>query len=217
MVVLNDFLPINILSLKIHITNKLKEVLNEELDNFIEDVKKKRIMEKIIENIKDTLSSDYFLYLIMHDNYCTHKFKKGKKEGHYCAKKIKSNNSKKMYLCCKHDPGHIPVTKIKNNMEKNNDLHIINNINIFNDISDEKKEKEDNIDNNLYKFNNKINIQNKKINYDIGNNNKNTATHEFNNSLILNNVHKSDKFKHIKKCDWKRLDITHHTGFIFAR
>lgn len=118
MVVLNDFLPINILSLKTHISNKFIDILDDKLDYYIETstvIKKddkKRLFNDILKEIKNLFSSDYFLYLIMDSNYCTHKYKRGKNEGKYCAKKIRSSNPKKVYLCCSHDKDHVPKKKM---------------------------------------------------------------------------------------------------------
>lgn len=171
MVVLNDFLPISILSLKTHFSNKLMDILDDKLDYYIETstvIKKndkKRLFNNIVKEVKNIISSDHFLYLIMDNNYCTHKYKKGKNEGKYCAKKIRSNNPKKVYLCCSHDKDHVPKKKNISVDNTHSPMELINN----------------NIDDNN-KFKNKIEIKNdpKKKNININYNN------QLNNKVINN-------------------------------
>ena len=75
----------------------------------------KKISKKINNKIKDLFSTDHFLYLSMNDDFCVHKFKKGKNEGKFCGKKIRTNlNGKKNdYLCCSHSKEHIPTKRKK--------------------------------------------------------------------------------------------------------
>ena len=172
MVVLNEFLPISILSLKTHFSNKLIDILDDKLDYYIETstvIKKndkKRLFNNIVKEVKNIISSDHFLYLIMDNNYCTHKYRKGKNEGKYCAKKIRSNNPKKVYLCCSHDKEHVPKKKNISVDNTHSPMELINN----------------NIDDNN-KFKNKIEIKNdpkkKNINTNYNNN-------QLNNKVINN-------------------------------
>jgi hypothetical protein len=221
MVVLNDFLPINISSLKIHLSNKIRDVLEDKLDYYIETgtvikkENKKRLFDNIIKEVKNNIS-DHFLYLVMHDDYCTHKYKKGKNEGKYCSKKIRSNNPKKVYLCCQHDKDHIPQKKklenninnideaieIKNNIDENNlddeGYETNNGIGNFN-IDYINKEKK--IETQKYKINYKNEIKNKlqNVNHDLKILNKgdniiivgdSKQTNKCNNTMINNNYFK---------------------------
>lgn len=69
-------------------------------------------VNKIIKNrIKELFENNNFIYINMDDNICSHIFKKGKYEGHFCCKKITKNGNKKKYVCTKHNPDHIPVKK----------------------------------------------------------------------------------------------------------
>lgn len=195
MVVLNEFLPISILSLKTQFSNKLIDILDDKLDYYIETstvIKKndkKRLFNNIVKEVKNIISSDHFLYLIMDNNYCTHKYRKGKNEGKYCAKKIRSNNPKKVYLCCSHDKEHVPKKKnisvdnthspmelINNNIDDNNKIK--NKIEIKNDPK--KKNINTNYNNNqlnnkvINNFKTDINIKIEDIdeNYETNSNNK---------------------------------------------
>lgn len=234
MVVLNEFLPICISSLKIHLSNKIREVLDDRLDHFIETstiikkTKKNIIFDNIIDDIKNIISSDNFLYLVMHDNYCIHKYKKGKKEGQYCAKIIRSNNPKKVYLCCQHDKDHIPKKKERKGIKKNVDIEgTIETKNINNKENTKKNKKKETIEN--------IVIQKKGVSYinqDHDGNNlncdsikkkeKDTNVNIYSISDIDNyqkNMDKNVKFnennkKYIKK-KWRKLDILKDTGFTF--
>lgn len=242
MVVLNDFLPICISSLKLHLSNKIREVLDERLDYFIESstvikkTKKKNIFDNIINDIKTTISSDHFLYLVMHDNYCVYKYKKGKKEGQYCAKKIRSNNPKKVYLCCQHDKEHIPKKKKTNkniNIETKNTYNK-NDHNI--DISDSKKNNKSEIIEKLIIQNkqikdikymdhgyddNRLNYIDIKIKEKDTNININTLFDDCKKNICMKkkdkivNFNESNK-KYIKKSKWKKLDISKDTGFTFS-
>lgn len=231
MVVLNDFLPINISSLKIHISNKIRDILDDQLDYFIETSSiikkndKKRIFDNIIKEVKNSISSDYFLYLVMHDNYCVYKYKKGRKEGQYCAKKIRSNNPKKSYLCCQHDKGHIPKKKeIKRNCNnidntcatieiKSNydDIKVIEEINSDNDsniylLKEKSKNKNDNLGDlqNQEKKVKEVDDILKKDKYNKLNkiyknpNDENKINKNYNDSIINNNINNNYVEKTIK-------------------
>lgn len=230
MVILNEFLPINIFSLKTNLIKNILNILDNRIDYYIETEKpikkndKKNIFDNITEDIKNLIYSDHFLYLIMDDNYCTHKYKRGKNEGKFCAKKIKSNNPNKVYLCCQHDKDHIPKKRIKKekddnlkNIEDKNDNNYDNKNNSMLTI----KNKVDNINN--VKLNDNFNIQNsikKEQNKMISKIKLNDIKITSNNMYYkgTNNINKNkNKNKYIKKREWKKLDIIYDTGFIFIR
>ena len=160
--------------------NLLKNVINKINKNFylhelnqlkIESNLKSEITFSIIDNvnklikeeIKDLFSNDHFIYVNMDNSVCTHKFKKGKKEGYFCQKKIKTNilNGEKDYLCVKHSKLHMPNKRIKKYIKSTNNITIEtfynNNILEKKIIKDVKK-----INKNNYKRK-KRNIKNKII------------------------------------------------------
>ena len=59
----------------------------------------------------------------MDSNKCVHKYKKGKKEGMFCCKKITKNGNQKQFVCTKHNPDHIPNKRTI----KNKQLNVITN------------------------------------------------------------------------------------------
>lgn len=199
MVVLNEFLPINILSLKTHISNKLIDIFDDNLDYYIETstvIKKndkKKLFNNIVKDVKNLFSSDHFLYLIMDNNYCIHKYRKGKNEGKYCAKKIRSNNPKKVYLCCSHDKDHIPKKKNISIDNTSSPIELINN-NINDNKFKNKIDKNDD-DNRL---NNKV-INNLKtdINIKIEDTDKGYET-KSNNRIKNRLLNKKGEKKNIK-------------------
>lgn len=80
--------------------------------------------------VKEKITEDHFVYLNMNDNICTHKFRKGKRDGEYCCKKITINGNKTKYVCTKHNKDHFPnKRKIKNVIKStiNDNLHNIPN------------------------------------------------------------------------------------------
>jgi hypothetical protein len=232
MVVLNDFLPISILSLKTHISNNIMGILDDNLDYYIETSSiikkndKKKLFDNILKEVKNTISSDHFLFLIMDNNYCTHKYKKGKNEGKYCAKKIRSNNPKKVYLCCTHDKNHIPKKKKKNveniystelindNIIDKNELRDVEKVNV--NINYNSKLNNKVIDNfKLNNINDKMEI-NKKTNVKNPLLDKKDIEKKKTSDLEkkINTIKKNRNHKH-KKHKWQKLDILRDTGFIF--
>lgn len=209
MVVLNDFLPINILSLKTHISNKLIDILDDKLDYYIETstaIKKndkKRLFNNIVKEVKNVFSSDHFLYLIMDNNYCTHKYRKGKNEGKYCAKKIRSNNPKKVYLCCSHDKDHVPKKKnisIDNTpspIELTNNNIDDNKIKNKIDKNDDSGKKNKNINYNNQLNNKVINNLKTDINIKIENIDEGYETNS-NNRISICLLDKKDETKNMK-------------------
>lgn len=118
----------------------------------------------------------------MDENYCVHKFTKGKKEGYYCSKKINTNlesGESKDFLCCKHSKKHIPKKKIKHQPSANND-NIIDDEKIKNNIIDNK------IDKNIYKRNkiNKMYLYNRKIKFNNRIESIKSSISSFNNNIL---------------------------------
>lgn len=157
MVCLNENISFNKINLKNNLNNEMIQHirLNFELDL------NKDMMEKIIRSVKnkfnDLFSSNHFIYLNMNNNLCTHMFRKGKKEGYFCCKKINSNGDKHEYVCTKHNKKHIPKKKI---MKKNNNFsNEKNKVNIKID-----KSKKDYINVLDVKSNNKRILKNKRKN-----------------------------------------------------
>lgn len=110
MVCLNEILPFNKKKLRNNINKNIQEMIKLKLELELED----NIINKIQENIKKTVeemfSDDNFIYLNLDDNHCVHKYKRGKHEGYFCTKKIKTNlnGNSKDYLCARHSKKHIP-------------------------------------------------------------------------------------------------------------
>lgn len=154
MVCLNKKLPINILQMKKELFSTLNDIIDDNMD-FIDDAKKEKIKNNIINDFKNEINKDFFLYKIIDEDYCTFKHKRGKNDGIYCCKKIKTNldiNQKKDYLCCTHSKLHIPKKReIKNMKNMKNKTNLTN-------LPDSKDIKipNDTITKNIYK-NNKVN------------------------------------------------------------
>lgn len=156
MVILNTWIPIDCINLKKNLIKQIKEILEDEI---IDNENNIKIIENITKKFSSIFDKDTFWYYNMHEDFCTHKFKKGIRENNFCCKKIKSNNPKKSFLCCQHDPGHVPISRtkkqIKNqNIEENIDSGyetdtILSNINV-------------NIETNKIKNNNENMFLNKK-------------------------------------------------------
>lgn len=172
MVCLNENITFNKLKLQ---NNLIKNIINninrnyylynapglEKIDEKVRTELSMSIANDVNKIIKDTIknsfSNDYFIYINMKDDLCTHKFKKGMKEGHLCTKKINTNlpeNSKKDFLCVRHSKKHIP--KKKNNSKKK--LKVLDNSTEINVIS-----SKNNIHGNLHKIN-KTKLKKKKKN-----------------------------------------------------
>lgn len=152
MVCFNDKLPINLDQMNREIIKKLDKIIEDQLyyldDKIISEDKKIRLKNQIIKEMKDKIKSDNFIYLIMDDNYCTYKYKRGKNERNYCSKKIRTNleGQKKDYLCCKHSKKHIPEKRKEKINETKYDLvspgvnDIKNNIKLKLDPDENKNE-----------------------------------------------------------------------------
>lgn len=162
MVCLIKKLPVNL--------NKMRTVLIDEIDNIINhelyylditfpglktDIKNdenkynnkiNRIKNNIIEEIRKKMNTDYFLYRIIDDGHCTFKHNRGKNDGNFCCKKIKTNliDDKKDYLCCTHSKKHIPKKKdINKNNHNSNDISINNSIKLIDINNNLKNVKKD--------------------------------------------------------------------------
>lgn len=225
MVCLNRKLPINVFIMKKEIISILNGIVEESLEHidFINDGKKEKIKSNIIKEFKNEIDRDFFIYRIIDEEHCIHKYRKGNKEGEFCGKKIKTTlglDEKKDFLCCKHSKKHIPKRKTKSkkadiiSKTTNNSL-IINNY--------EKNKENNNINNkinkNIYKYNkiNKMYLYNRK-NYIKKNVNSsvNSSLISLNNiSILQNNIVCNsfnlftNKCKNIDKygfCDFKHLN-----------
>lgn len=122
---------------KIKLKNNLEKEINRGIKlEFQLDIEKNEILfSRIKKYIKDKLenlfSFNYFLYDNMDESVCTHMFKKGKKEGYFCHKKIRTNinGEPKDFLCTRHSKKHIPKKRINyNNFLKMTEISSKNNI-----------------------------------------------------------------------------------------
>lgn len=128
MVCLNENISFNIKSLKKNLSLEIQNFM-EEYEYLIKDKKITFLKEQIHKKINSLFNLDHFIYINMNENHCTYKHKRGRNEGYFCCKKIRSNNPKKVFLCVKHDKDHVPLRrKKKNNKEQkysnNNDVNI---------------------------------------------------------------------------------------------
>lgn len=125
MVFFNENISFNVKNLKNGLTTKIKCFVKDALEFYldiekIEKIEKiqnsiEKVQNSIEKNVKNLFSNDHFVYLNMNNGVCSHKFKKGKKEGYFCNKKINTNleGEKEDYLCCKHSKRHIPKKRVK--------------------------------------------------------------------------------------------------------
>lgn len=160
MVCLNEVLPFNKIILRNNIYNGLQEKIRLEFAMELDEKIIERINKNIQKNVKEMFGNNHFLYLNIDENHCVHMFKKGKKEGYYCTKRIKTNipkDSKKDYLCCSHSKQHIP-------RKKNNKKIYENSKNFENSVIREKnKFIISNFNKTICKNNNKNRILKKKL------------------------------------------------------
>jgi hypothetical protein len=201
----------------------LDDIIKERLE-YIDDIeyeKKEKIKTNIIKDLKNEISKDFFIYKIIDENHCVHKFTKGKKEGYYCSKKINTNleiGEKKDFLCCKHSKKHKPKKKIKPQPYANNNSIIIeNDKKIQNNIIDNKIDKnvyKRNKINKMYLYNRKIKIKNNKVE---SINSINSSFSSFNNNILYNSFNiicnsfssSANTCKNIDKysfCDFKHIN-----------
>lgn len=163
MVCLNESIMFNKLKLKKNLIKKVTDDVNNnfylynlnqiKIDSNIRSELTMSIVvnvNKIIkESIKNLFSSDNFIYLNMDNQYCVHKYIRGKKEGYICHNKIRTNlnGEKEDYLCVRHSKKHIPQKRISKN-KKSVDKII-------------PKKESINDDNHIIKINNKNKIKKK--------------------------------------------------------
>lgn len=165
MVVLNDNICFSMKKLRSYLSSDVRNFVCRALEYYLNDEKINKIAKDTENYIKDKLLDDYFIYLTMDDNLCTYKYRRGKKDGNYCCKKITKNGNKKKFVCTKHNPDHIPTKKAKNAKNaKNAKIYndgIINTIPGDNKVNLCKKTNKKIFKNrfkNKYKFKNKIKI-----------------------------------------------------------
>lgn len=158
MVCLNENIRFNKIKLKNNIPKEINKMIKLEFNYLIEEKMLEKIYKRINEKSEEMFSDNYFLYLNMDKTVCVHMFKKGKKEGYFCQKKIRTNlpeNSGNDYLCCSHSKKHIP-RKRKNTK---NFLKISENPEFLKFREDHNKEKNFH---KIYNKKNKINKSKKK-------------------------------------------------------
>lgn len=220
MVCLNKNLPINISIMKKEIISILDFIIEEKL-KYIDGInheKKERIRKNIIKDFISEIDRDFFIYKIIDENHCVHKYKRGERQGQYCVKKINTNldiNEKKDFLCCKHSKKHKPKKKIKGQPSANNNCIIIetdekSKINIIDNKIDKNIYKRNKI-NKMYLYNRKIKIKNNKVE------SINSSFSSFNNNILYNSFNiicnsfdsLTNRCKNIDKysfCDFKHIN-----------
>lgn len=152
MAILNDIISLNIKELKKEILKSVEEEIDHELyylDEINED-RKKILKKNILKNMKIKINTDNFIYTVMDKNICTFKHTRGKKDGHFCCKKITKKGDKKKFVCRTHNKNHIPNKKIKHLKDKSLENKKVN----------EKVDHEKNNENYNYFDNEKHNINN---------------------------------------------------------
>lgn len=112
---LNEKLPIDMKMMKKVILQEIDDIIDHELYyvNDIEKVKKERLKNNIIKELKNKFNSDHFIYRIIHEDHCNFKHERGKNDGKFCCKRITINGNKKKYICRVHNKDHVPKKKIK--------------------------------------------------------------------------------------------------------
>lgn len=126
MVVLNSEILVNKNKMIGSIRDIMEQVLHKYFDEemLVDNVEKKRkILQEVINEKLCRIKDKHFWHINCSEEVCTHFFKRGKKEGYMCHKKIKTNieGDKKDFLCCTHSKLHIPKTckkKITKPIEK---------------------------------------------------------------------------------------------------
>lgn len=128
MVCLNNNISFDKKILRNKLDDEINYLIKLDLELDLDKVIIDRITNKVSNRIKELFESDYFIDITMNRNICSYKYKKGKKCGYFCCKKITSNGDKNNYVCTQHNKNHIPKKKIKNKIctktspfpEKNN-------------------------------------------------------------------------------------------------
>lgn len=111
MVVLNEYINFDMKILRKELSQDIGNFVRNSLEFYMKKEKIEKISQNVEKRIKNKFLDDRFVYITMKSDLCTHKFRKGKKEGYFCQKKIKTNlpeGSKKDFLCSSHSKLHIP-------------------------------------------------------------------------------------------------------------
>lgn len=132
MVYLNKSILFDISLLKKYLTLELEEFIEDELYAYLH---KEKIKNKIKNKIYELFNYDSFVYKTMDENICIFKHMRGKKEGHFCTRKINTNliDGKKDYLCTIHSKKHVPKKKLNKKP-----VRVVNDISIMK-LKNEKK------------------------------------------------------------------------------
>lgn len=142
MVVINDNICFSMKKLRKHFSDDIKNFINRALEHYLNEEEIKKIAENTGEYVKEKLLEDNFIYLTMDDNLCTYKYRRGKKDGNYCCKKITKNGNKHKYVCTRHNPDHIPKKRKNKNFKNSKNCKIFeNNKNINNLVFKLKNDK----------------------------------------------------------------------------
>lgn len=245
MVCLNKKIPVNVSLMKKVFIIEIEEIIEHELYylNDINDKKKDRIKNNIIKEFRRTINTDFFIKRIMHDEHCSFKHTRGKRDGEFCCKRITKNGNKKKYVCTQHNKDHVPQKRlIKDN---SNDILIKKPINLIDnnksildnsiDLIKTKKD-EPNIElldfvgvkinnsnisknrkiNNKHNYDNKLNeIKKYKKNYKFKNNIKNYEYNYFEN--IICNYKEENLCYDIKNhgcCNFKHINNIYLNDFL---
>lgn len=207
---LNEKIPVNLKKMKVELLKEidfiiehqlyfldvifptLKNDLKEDEDKFNNKINK--FKKNIIKEFKNQIDTDNFVYKIIDNKHCIHKYGRGKKRNSFCCKRITNNGDDKKYVCTIHNKNHIP--KIKQNKIKEN-LKIV--------PSRPKIEKFRNID-NVNNINSNINIKedilskDETFKHEIIYKNKNKKMHlkvqKIKNNIYINNFN-INSFKNI--------------------
>lgn len=210
MVCLNENISFNVKSLKNSLTFEMQNFI-EGYEHIIKDNNKFIFLKNQIKKKIDSLFNfDNFIYVNMNPNLCTFKHKRGKNEGYFCCKQIRTNiiDSKKDFLCCKHSKNHIPKKRKEKKKQLNKDESLYFNVenqeqekllqkentpkyNSFSVIKEIKK-----VDNNF--LNNKINIKKINVYKDLLLNDEYKYETLFKDFSLLDFC--INKFKKTKKC-----------------
>lgn len=91
MVFLNENISFNVNLLRQDLCTQLCYFVNNILEPNVGNDKIEYIENCMIKEIKNMFDSNFFIYKNMNPNLCTNMFKKAKREGYFCCKKIKTN------------------------------------------------------------------------------------------------------------------------------
>lgn len=166
---------------------------NENKDEYI-----KYILKNNHEKLKEIMNSNYNIYLFINNNYCVHKYKRGKREGHICGAKIEIESDD--YLCSRHNRKYESKQRIYS-MENPRCSYIRNN----NQQCKHKCKK-----NNNYCY---IHFKNEK--YEIKNNNRKydkINKLKYLRSIYYINKCNKNKYKYDKN-NYKKIRLCEHNNY----